>query len=268
MNQERRLRQTEQAIREMEELEGGKDILLWSIAILAALILVVSAITIAFPDLVWNAGSVKLDGRLLAQIVFAFVSLIILFNLYALRQQYLLERSRQELFQQIARADTAEKISYTDPLTGLFNRRYMEHIMVTEVKRADRTGGELSLLIIDLDDFGEVNKTLGHLEGDRVLADVARLLTRIFRQSDTVIRFGGDEFVVIMPDTTEEQARASRERLVAQVVEWNASRPADAYQVSLSAGVSVYEQGGKVADLFENADRAMRMQKASREVAV
>ncbi|MGB6361273.1 MAG: GGDEF domain-containing protein, partial [Thermoanaerobaculia bacterium] len=130
------------------------------------------------------------------------------------------------------------------------------------------TGGELSLLIIDLDDFGEVNKTLGHLEGDRVLADVARLLTRIFRQSDTVIRFGGDEFVVIMPDTTEEQARASRERLVAQVEEWNASRPADAYQVRLSCGVSVYEQGGKVADLFENADRAMRMQKASRQVAV
>jgi diguanylate cyclase (GGDEF)-like protein len=140
--------------------------------------------------------------------------------------------------------------------------------MVTEVKRADRTGGELSLLIIDLDDFGEVNKTLGHLEGDRVLADVARLLTRIFRQSDTVIRFGGDEFVVIMPDTTEAQARASRERLVAKVEEWNSARPANAYQVRLSCGVSVYEKGGKVADLFEKADRAMRMQKASREVAV
>ena len=92
MNQERRLRQTEQAIREMEELEGGKDILLWSIAILSALILVVSAITIAFPDLVWNVGSVKLDGRLLAQIVFAFISMVVLFNLYALRQQYLYHR--------------------------------------------------------------------------------------------------------------------------------------------------------------------------------
>ena len=77
-----------------------------------------------------------------------------------------------------------------------------------------------------------------------------------------------DILIETMPDTTEEQARASRERLVAQMEEWNASRPADAYQVKLSAGVSVYEQGGKVADLFEKADRAMRMQKASREVAV
>jgi diguanylate cyclase (GGDEF)-like protein len=103
--------------------------------------------------------------------------------------------------------------SITDGLTGIKTRRFFWEALSSEWKRASRSGRPFSVVLIDLDKFKEVNDTFGHLEGDLVLARVGRLLEQRCRQSNVVARYGGDEFIILMPETGVEQARALAERL-------------------------------------------------------
>jgi diguanylate cyclase (GGDEF)-like protein len=103
--------------------------------------------------------------------------------------------------------------SITDGLTGIKTRRFFWEALSSEWKRASRSGRPFSVVLIDLDKFKEVNDSLGHLEGDLVLARVGRLLEQKCRQSNVVARYGGDEFVILMPETGVEQAQALAERL-------------------------------------------------------
>src|SRR5271157_133291 len=103
--------------------------------------------------------------------------------------------------------------SITDGLTGIKTRRFFWEALSAEWKRASRSGRPFSVVLIDLDKFKEVNDTMGHFEGDLVLARVGRLLEQKSRQSNVVARYGGDEFVILMPDTGLEQAQVLSERL-------------------------------------------------------
>lgn len=103
--------------------------------------------------------------------------------------------------------------SITDSLTGIKTRRFFLENLQTEWKRASRSGRPFSVVLVDLDKFKEVNDTSGHLEGDLVLARVGRLLEQKSRQSNVVARYGGDEFVILMPETGVEQAQILSERL-------------------------------------------------------
>src|SRR5256884_6231599 len=103
--------------------------------------------------------------------------------------------------------------SITDGLTGIKTRRFFWEALSSEWKRASRSGRPFSVVLMDLDKFKEVNDTLGHLEGDLVLARVGRLLEQKCRQSNVVARYGGDEFIILMPETGMEQAEIFAERL-------------------------------------------------------
>jgi diguanylate cyclase (GGDEF)-like protein len=103
--------------------------------------------------------------------------------------------------------------SITDGLTGIKTRRFFWEALSSEWKRASRSGRPFSVVLIDLDKFKEVNDSHGHLEGDLVLARVGRLLEQRCRQSNVVARYGGDEFIILMPETGVEQAQALAERL-------------------------------------------------------
>src|SRR5882762_170960 len=103
--------------------------------------------------------------------------------------------------------------SITDGLTGIKTRRFFWEALSSEWKRASRSGRPFSVVLIDLDKFKDVNDTFGHLEGDLVLARVGRLLEQRCRQSNVVARYGGDEFVILMPETSIDQAHSLAERL-------------------------------------------------------
>ena len=149
--------------------------------------------------------------------------------------------------------------SITDSLTGIKTRRFFLENLQTEWKRASRSGRPFSVALVDLDKFKAVNDTSGHLEGDLVLARVGRLLEQKSRQSNVVARYGGDEFVILMPETGVEQAQILSERLRL----WLATDPMlSERQVTGSFGVGTFPLHGATAEeVLRVADAGMYVSK-------
>ena len=151
-----------------------------------------------------------------------------------------------------------EFLAHNDALTGLFNRNGFTPALDAALRRADRLGGKVALLFVDLDDFKLVNDTLGHDAGDKLLREVARRLVGRLRDSDIVARLGGDEFTIVL-----EALRApDQARIVAQMIVQELSSPFDIdgrqVYVGASVGISLYpEDATSVPDLLRNADTAM-----------
>lgn len=106
-----------------------------------------------------------------------------------------------------------QRLAVTDSLTGLYNRHKLNEVLETEVERARRYGRPLSLLMIDLDDLKRINDTHGHLAGDEVLKSLARIIRSRLRRVDIATRFGGDEFVIILPEADLNEARTVADRI-------------------------------------------------------
>ncbi len=149
--------------------------------------------------------------------------------------------------------------SITDGLTGIKTRRFFWEALSSEWKRASRSGRPFSVVLIDLDKFKEVNDSLGHLEGDMVLTRVGRLLEQKCRQSNVVARYGGDEFIILMPETGIEQAQVLAERLRL----WLATDPMlEEHHITGSFGVASFPvHGFSMEDLIRIADTGMYVAK-------
>jgi diguanylate cyclase (GGDEF)-like protein len=148
----------------------------------------------------------------------------------------------------------ARQMAETDALTGFFNQRYFHETLRREALRAQRYDRRLALLILDLDDFKAVNDRIGHLAGDAVLAQVAERLRNSIRSVDVGCRVGGDEFAVIMPESTADDAAQLFQRMHDAVA--SMSVPGGG-RVRISAGIAELRHGETAAGLFERADSAL-----------
>lgn len=149
-------------------------------------------------------------------------------------------------------------LSITDPLTGLHNRRYITQRVTEEFHESKRYGRDLSLMIIDIDDFKKINDTYGHPAGDEVLRQLATVLERERRKSDVVGRYGGEEFVVIMPHTKKQEAAVMAERLRKKIKTHEFSAGPEKSSLTISIGVSsLTENIYDVDDLLKIADKAL-----------
>jgi diguanylate cyclase (GGDEF)-like protein len=157
------------------------------------------------------------------------------------------------------------RIATVDPLTGLFNRRYSEDRLTAELQRALRQERPLALMMIDIDDFKRINDTLGHLEGDRALRDVADLLRTSVRIFDVCARFGGEEFVIIMPGASADVATQVAERIRVKVEQAMVSMGSS---LTISVGIGTLGTAGSAQDLLASADRALMAAKSSGKNAV
>ncbi|MBF0282049.1 MAG: diguanylate cyclase [Zetaproteobacteria bacterium] len=135
-----------------------------------------------------------------------------------------------------------------DSLTGLYNRRYFDETVSREIVRSDRGNESLSLLMLDVDHFKSINDRFGHAAGDHALQQIAYLLEDYTRRTDIVFRWGGEEFVVVMPTTGREGAFKLAESLRAAVEQLSLSFNEDAWQMTLSVGVAVYPLDGVSVD--------------------
>jgi diguanylate cyclase (GGDEF)-like protein len=149
----------------------------------------------------------------------------------------------------------ARKLAETDALTGLFNQRFFQETLRREVMRAHRYQRKLTLIVFDLDDFKSINDQVGHLAGDRVLAQAADRLREAVRSVDVASRIGGDEFAVIMPESTAEDGEQLFHR-VHNSMRGTALGPDD-QRLRLSGGIAELLHGDTPASLFERADAAL-----------
>ncbi len=155
---------------------------------------------------------------------------------------------------------TIEKLSYTDSMTGIFNYRYFYKRLGEEILRAKRYNRELSLVILDIDNFKLFNDNYGHQTGDMVLKSTAELITRAIRSIDIVSRYGGEEFCIIMPDTGEKSGRIFIERLRNEIAEFRfQSRTiTEDMSITVSVGCSVFPLHATTPDrLIYCADMAL-----------
>jgi diguanylate cyclase (GGDEF)-like protein len=169
-------------------------------------------------------------------------------------------------FALVARSQKLLQLATRDPLTGLFNRGYVDDRFAVELSRARRYSKALTIAVIDADHFKSLNDTHGHPAGDLVLRKIGALLKDSFRQSDTAGRYGGEEFVVILPETDIESAHTKIECLRETVAgaEFLLGARGEPVQISISAGLACFpEDGVSSAELFALADD--RMFQAKRE---
>ncbi len=156
-----------------------------------------------------------------------------------------------------------EEMATRDPLTGLFNRREMSRVLEEELDRARRYQRPMAVLWVDFDHFKDVNDTFGHAAGDSVLRSISRLLLGSVRSVDAIGRFGGEEFVIVLPEMDLEEAQDTAERLRRKVAE--KPQPLGNGQevpLTISVGVAVYPDHGQTAPtLCAAADKAMYLAK-------
>jgi len=142
-----------------------------------------------------------------------------------------------------------------DQLTGLYNRRFFDQAIAREIKRAERYHTQFSVLFLDLDNFKKINDQFGHPAGDEILRLVANVLQKNARLEDTVCRFGGEEFVILLPETTGSGAVNYAERLRTNLAQEKSS---GGLKVTVSGGIACFPQDGKTAEnLLLESDKAL-----------
>lgn len=157
--------------------------------------------------------------------------------------------------------DAYRLLSRSDALTGVGNYRELRQSLVGEISRHNRSTRRFALILVDLDDFKLINDSLGHLQGDRVLREVGRVLMDSVRPGDTVARHGGDEFSVVAPETSPDEAAALAMRLEQAIPRIVAGEN----RLGASTGWAVYPEGGQTADeLIAAADEALMRDKRGR----
>jgi diguanylate cyclase (GGDEF)-like protein len=235
---------------------SSRDMQLWSIVTLIILVLTAGFLAVILPNLTMSQRIIHIEQGYLPQLFFGLIGLIVLFNIYLIGQRVALNSTRKALISELVLNERLESLSLIDPLTQLFNRRALNELISHQVARANRNGSQLTFLIMDINGFRELNAKLGSMEGNRVLTDFARMLKNIFRGGDLIFRQGGDEFLVVMPDTSEQQAEYPLQRLLSTVEQWNAEN-GNGYQLSFTWGMAGYVTGTSLEDVLRTVDRKL-----------
>ncbi|RFA30144.1 hypothetical protein CAI21_08105 [Alkalilimnicola ehrlichii] len=179
---------------------------------------------------------------------------------YISRLRHRLKTSNKKLQEAMA---TIADMAVRDELTGLFNRRYLMNAIKHEKDRADRFGKPFSVAVLDIDWFKQINDRFGHLAGDKVLRRFAQVAESHLRAVDVFGRYGGEEFMVIMPGTTLEQARVCAERIRHAVEQEDYAAVLGDLSLTVSVGLAEYRLSEDIAPLLERADSALYRAKHS-----
>jgi diguanylate cyclase (GGDEF)-like protein len=181
--------------------------------------------------------------------LYGLIGLIVIVGL----RQYLLLWENVHLYQHMRR------IAITDSLTGIYNRHFFNEMLPREIERAKRYQQSLSVMILDVDDFKKYNDTYGHLQADQVLKNLARLFATQLRTYDVLARFGGDEFVIILPETNRRYAQRVAERVRKAVATQVFARTT----LNVSIGIASYRPGLSPEYLLDEADQDLYLHKAN-----
>lgn len=155
-------------------------------------------------------------------------------------------------------ANQLQEAAVRDTLTGLYNRRYMADIIQAEINRATRQRQPISLMMVDIDNFKDINDSYGHVFGDYILSTVAGIFSKSMRNFDLVCRYGGDEFVIMLPGSAMENTRERADVLRRLIQDYTFALDGQTAAVTISVGISEYPACAQTEeDLLKAADRAL-----------
>jgi diguanylate cyclase (GGDEF)-like protein len=228
---------------------------LWSSALLVMLFLMVGIASFSFSNFFSDANSAY--SMFIARAVPGLGVLVLLFIGHALYQQIQINHIRRKLMEQVFAVDKVEllaqevyNLAVLDSLTGSYNRRYAEQRLESEIARSQRHKLPLTTILFDLDDFKKVNDQYGHAAGDSLLKAFAERLSKSTRGSDLAARYGGDEFLAIVPDCRHEDVQFILKRLDGLRVDTGGGM----LPVSYSAGWANYIPGETSEELLKRTD--------------
>jgi len=162
-----------------------------------------------------------------------------------------------------------ENLAITDGLTKLYNLRHFYNQLEIEIDRSNRYGHPLALLLLDIDNFKTYNDTYGHLEGDKVLVRLGQIIKSCLRTMDCAYRYGGEEFTIILPETTGKEAKNVAHRIKSSVeIESFFPEGGDVVNITISIGVTEYFKKEQLATFIQRADQAMYNSKAKGRNAI
>ncbi len=239
-----------------------RDWELWMIVVGTGVLAGVALVALLYPSAVLHQGVVRLDIEISREVFAGLVALLILFNTYIISRRLQIRRMREAIISTAMQNELIRLQSFTDPLTEVYNRRSLDEMASKYMARAARQQKSLSFMVVDTDDFKEINTRFGHLTGDFVLAEIAALLQSSVRGSDSVVRSGGDEFLIIMADAPLAGGEIVRARIAKCVEDWNRGEHLSGFQLSLSMGLAEWSPGMTLDQVLTEADKEMYAVKA------
>ena len=233
-----------------------RDWELWAIVSLTGILVTVGLLLIVIPG-AFKGDTIRFEIVMSRPLAIGLFVLLALLNTYLVTKRFEVRRLREQIISSAMQGQLTEQQSFTDPLTEIYNRRSLDQIAGQFISQARRRHTALTFLMVDADNFKEINTRFGHLTGDFVLAEIAALLKASIRGSDVVVRYGGDEFLILLPDTTAVGAANVANRIAWRLDEWNKADNLEGFRVGLSIGSVEWTDGQTLDEVLDAADRKM-----------
>jgi len=243
-------------ISELSQLESrGREV--WILVVFAASVLLLGFLSLFVPQHIWSGNKLTVSFTIPPQVLFVVMILLVIFALFLVRREMDLRKMRLTNVSQLLEAQSKLTSSMLDSVTHVFNRSLLRELLQSEISSADRNSRPLTLIMTDIDNFKGVNDRFGHLTGDFVLAEVASILRSCVRGSDYIIRYGGDEFLLVLPETDLGGAAIVKQRIYQQLDDWHQNNRVGDIKVSLSVGIHLHRKGDSADQTLAGADSNM-----------
>jgi len=230
-----------------------------ALLIFIAAVVCFGAVSLLLPHGLWQRGSLVITVP--PQVLFVTLLVIMVLALYLVRYEAETRKLRLLTLQQAMAAQSDHVAKTFDAVTNVFTRNFLQSLLEKEIARAERNGRPLGLMMCDVNNFKRVNDRYGHLMGDEILAQVAAILKSCLRGSDHVVRYGGDEFLLILPETDEGGAIIVRDRIQQRIGEVDWSSQVGEVAISLSLGLYHHLAGQSVQQDLAEVDTRMYTEK-------
>jgi diguanylate cyclase (GGDEF)-like protein len=234
-----------------------RDWQLWLIVAGTGIVAGAAFLALLYPAAILHQGTVRLELIVSREAFVGLAALMILFNTYMITRRLELRRMREAVISTSIQNELVRLQSFTDPLTEVYNRRSLDDMAARFMARARRLSKPLTFMVVDADNFKDINTRFGHLTGDFVIAETAAMLQGAVRGSDAVVRFGGDEFLVILSDAALAGAMVAAQRVERSAEDWNKAGHLAGFQLSLSIGLAEWSTGQTLDQVLTEADKQM-----------
>jgi polar amino acid transport system substrate-binding protein len=222
---------------------------LWALSLIITITLTLGIVLTLYPGLRQHIVLYAEEYEILPQLVLGLVMLVVLSAVYLVAKQYELNQMRNFIVATYAESAALRETCPADPLTGVLDRSALPEALQHETTRSERFHAPLCLVLFDIRGFTDLNQMQGNLAGDAVLKDLARSLLGVARQTDTLLRYGADEFLCFLPGTPREGGEAFIRRVRAALKQVTRLRT-----LVLDAGVAVYQEGGNAEAVLAEAE--------------